>query len=415
MRIIPSFSALLFFIFQFLCLPLSGQTDYGKAPSFPKSKPAISPDFLSPFPVRLVKMYDTIRIVFIGDIMQHGSQIRSAFIQGKDPDDPDSYDFSLAFKYIEPILQNADIAAANMEFPTGGAPYKGYPIFSAPESIIWQAVKSGINLFLLANNHLLDRGKQGFERTLETYRQAGGKYTGAYLSQEEEERENPVITDIKGTKIAIINFTYGTNGYPVPAPYKMNLMDSIHVKKVIERAKKRGAEIIIAAPHWGEEYRLQPNETQRIWAGMLFREGVKIIMGSHPHVPQTAEIYYKESREHLCGNNRIPLKNKEIEKIIFYSLGNYISNQSIPDYSQLELLVKLTLVKDRFTNKIIILPPDYKFLWCFKKDEFERDYTAIPVKELEGKEELVKDKNQYRRMMNTYKYILDKQLIKHIY
>lgn len=414
---IQRFSAILFALFVLAAGErLNAQTGRQGAPAFPPNKPEINRDFLRPGPGGLIKMYDTLTLVFIGDVMQHGSQIRSALTAGADPADPASYDYSFAFKYIAPFLQEADIAVANMEFPMGGAPYKGYPVFSAPESILWQAQKSGINLFLLANNHLLDMGERGLANTLRVYKKSGEKYTGAYTSQAEEERENPVIFNLKDTKIAFLNFTYGTNGFPVPAPYKMNLMDSIHVKEVIKRAKERGAEFIIAAPHWGEEYQLYPSETQKRWAKMLFREGVKIIIGSHPHVPQTAEIYYKENQIPLTGkNDSRPISNKEVEKLIFYSLGNYISNQSIPDYSQLELLVQIKLVKDRFSNKIIILPPDPTFLWCFKKNEFEKDYTVIPVKELLDKEEQVRDKAQYRRMMKTYKYILDKKLIKHIY
>lgn len=396
--------------------PLAGQRIGNAVPAFPASQNKISSKLTQPFPTELVKMYDTIRLVFIGDVMQHGNQIRSALIKEQDPNLPTSYDHSYAFKYVEPFFRQADVAAANMEFPTGGPPYKGYPLFSAPESIVWQARKSGINLFLLANNHLLDMGKEGLEKTLRTYKQLGEKYIGAYASEEEEKQMNPVIFQLKETRIAILNFTYGTNGFPVPAPYQMNLMDSTHVKEVIQRAKARGAELIIAAPHWGEEYQLTPSPTQRKWAEMLFREGVKIIIGSHPHVPQTAEIYYKNnSLPPLKEGGTTLIGNKEVEKFIFYSLGNYISNQSIPDYSQLELLVNITLVKDRFSEKIIILAPEYKFLWCFKKNEFQDDYTVIPVEALLGKEELVRNPEQYRRMVRTYNYIKDKKLIKHIY
>lgn len=359
---------------------------------------------VNPFPKSLITLYDTIRITFIGDVMQHIPQINSALITGEDPRDPESYDFSYAFKYIEPILQKADIAAANIEFPTGGAPYKGYPTFSAPPSIIWQAKKSGINLFLLANNHLMDMGKEGFAKTLSVYKEMESRYTGAYLSAEDEKRDNPILIDIRGTKIAVFNFTYGTNGFPIPSPYVINIMDSTHVKEVIQRSRERGAELIIAAPHWGEEYQLNPSAKQKQWAQMMFRQGVKIILGSHPHVPQRAEIYYKKQS---------PVK--EVDRLVFYSLGNYITNQSIPDYTQLELIVTIPIVKNNLSGKISILPPDYQFMWCFKKNEFARDYTVVTIKELLNNGHLVKNKTQYKRMIDTYQSILKKNLIKDIY
>ncbi len=342
----------------------------------------------------IIKMYDTVRLSFIGDVMQHGNQLKGALIDGADPSKPESYDYSHAFKYTKKFFYNSHIAVANMEFPTAGPPFKGYPVFSTPESIITEAQECGLNLFLLANNHLLDMGGSGFEQTVSTYKRLGAKATGAYLSKEDEYKENPVIIEKNGIKVALINFSYGTNGFAIPEPYRMNLMDSSHVKEVISRAKKEGADFIFALPHWGAEYQLHPSETQKRWAKMLFREGVRGIIGSHPHVPQEAEIYK--------------------DKFIFYSLGNYITNQSIPDYTQLELLVEVSLIKDNLTNKVEIIKPTYHFLWCFKRWEFEKDYTVIPVEEIINQPERVPNKEQYYRMVKTYNYILEKNLIKEI-
>lgn len=343
-------------------------------------------------PKRVPKILDTISITFIGDVMQHGKQLRSALADTDAPNNPLSYNYSHVFKHIESTLTNADLAVANMEFPLGTPPYSGYPMFSAPESIAWKAKECGIDLFLLANNHMLDKGKKGLLNTLDTYDKMEGKYIGAYRNKEEEELLNPVFYNIKGIRIAFINFTYGTNGFAVPEPCRINLMDSTHVKECITRARNKGADIIICNPHWGEEYQLNPSATQRKWARMLQREGVRLIVGSHPHVPQAAEI---------SGRN-----------ILFYSLGNYISNQTTPDFTQLELMVTVKIVKNFLTGEILLPEPVHEFLWCFKKGEFENDYTVVPVKELLGKEGLVKDKVQYKRMVDTYNLFLGKGLIK---
>ena len=94
--------------------------------------------------------------------MQHGKQLNDALRPGADPLLAQSYQYEYMFKYIEHKLQSSDLAVANMEFPLGTPPYTGYPVFSAPESVLHQAQKSGIDLFLLANNHLFDKGKKGF-------------------------------------------------------------------------------------------------------------------------------------------------------------------------------------------------------------------------------------------------------------
>lgn len=343
-------------------------------------------------PERVIRLYDTISITFIGDVMQHGKQINDALIPGENPHDASSYQYEYAFKHIEERLQAADLAVANMEFPMGLVPYSGYPLFSAPESILYQAQKSGIDLFLLANNHLFDKGKRGFVKTLDIYEQANATYTGAYRSREQELKENPVFYNIKGIRVAFINFTYGTNGMHVPEPCTINLMDSTHVKASIAKAKNKGADIIICLPHWGEEYQLKPNAHQRRWARMLFREGADIIIGGHPHVPQSGE--YSSS------------------KAIFYSLGNYISNQTTPDYTQLELMVTIQIQKNSHTGETTLLPPLVEYLWCFKKDEFAPHYTVVPIDDIIGKKYEVKNESQRIRMEKTYRDFLQKGLIK---
>lgn len=344
------------------------------------------------YPQKAVKLYDTISITFIGDVMQHGKQLLSALEDNSNPDNPHSYNYTHVFKHIEKKLQSADLSVANMEFPLGTPPYKGYPAFSAPESIAWKANECGIDLFLLANNHILDKGKRGLLNTIGVYEAMGGRYIGAYKNSTDQNNLNPVFYNINGIRVAFLNFTYGTNGFAIPEPCKVNLMDSIHVKECINRAKDMGADIIICAPHWGEEYQLRPSVHQRRWAAMLQREGVKVIVGSHPHVPQSA---------YITGEN-----------ILFYSLGNYISNQTTPDYTQLELMVTIRIMKNFHTGKTSLLEPEIEFLWCFKKDEFGPDYTVVPVKDILGKPEKVKDKTQYRRMENTYNSFIKENLIR---
>lgn len=364
-------------------------------------KSTLPPPYLTPnteanhtplrWPDKLLQLYDTVSITFIGDVMQHGKQLQSALMDGMDKNSPHSYNYAQTFIHIEDKLKESDLAVANMEFPIATPPYSGYPLFSTPESLLWQAQESGIDLFLLANNHLLDRGKKGLERTLDEYDRAGAKYIGAYRDSLQEQNLSPAFYNIKGIRVAFINFTYGTNGFNIPHPFRMDLMDSTLVKRNISKAKEMGADIIVALPHWGNEYQLRASVHQRRWAEMLQREGVQIIIGSHPHVPQQADI--------------------TPHNIVFYSLGNYISNQSTPDYTQLELMVTVHIEKNSYNGEIRLLDTEYEFLWCFKKGEFSNDYTTIPVKEILGNPELVKDQYQYNRMVETYNKFVGQNLI----
>lgn len=364
---------------------------------------------LPQWPKQLVKLYDTTSVVFIGDLMQHGRQLASALKSGCNPNDAGSYDYDHAFKYIKKDLAGADLAVANMEFPTGIPPYSGYPVFSAPHSFIVEASQSGIDIFQLANNHIADKGKIGMQRTLAVYDSLGLNYVGAYKDIEDELANNPRIVQANGLKLAFINFTYGTNGMPVHKPFVVSMMDSTAVKQAIQRGRERGADLIIALPHWGNEYQLYPSGQQKEWAAMLFRNGVNVIIGSHPHVPQTAEIYMNDTPH--------PRKYGAVEKMVFYSLGNYISNQSDPDYTQLGMMVKIYIIKNNLSGEITLGMPEYEYLWCFKKDEFDPDYTVVPVSSLlrdSSMRKKIRSSVQRERMENAYNLIMNKKLVKEL-
>jgi len=326
---------------------------------------------------------DTINIIFIGDVMAHGLQLRTALKPGCDSLLSDSYDFSTYFKYIKPKFMNSNLVVANMEFPSGVTPYSGYPRFSAPNSLAKEAIKSGVDLFLTANNHICDKGKQGLDSTYSLYNRIGIPYTGFYASEKEEIENNPLIVNVSGINVAFINFTYAMNGYSVPEPYKVNFMDTIHVRKVIERAIERGADIIIATPHWGEEYNLDISENQSWWENFLYDCGVRVIIGTHPHVVQKVKYY---------GN-----------RVTAFSLGNYISNMSITN-GQIGMLFNLKLIKDK-NGSINILKPDFEYLWCARGGKFEKNYTVIPIKTALNRKKDFISKEEYQKMKKEWSAI----------
>ena len=329
---------------------------------------------------------DTIRIVFIGDVMSHSPQVTAALRPGCDRSDPASYDYSSYFRYVKDRFDAADFVVANMEFPCGVAPYTGYPQFSAPLSLAEEARRAGVDLFLTANNHICDKGRAGIDSTYVIYTRMGVPFTGIFRSEGEEYDRNPLIVPIKGIPVAFINFTYGTNGLPVPAPWRVNGMDSVQVKAAVRRAKERKAALVVALPHWGEEYHLDPSAQQKEWAEMLFRNGVDAIVGGHPHVVQPTRF--------------------EPPHAIAYSLGNYISNQSHP-YTQIGMLYELEVVCDDYGNaRITNAFPTY--LWCSRQGMYERNYTVFPIHEWIGTRESWIDKREYDKMVREWELIRKK-------
>ena len=326
---------------------------------------------------------DTVSLAFIGDVMQHQRQLRLALRNGKDTLKDSSYDYSSYFKYTKDILSGADFAVANMEFVCGLPPFTGYPSFSAPGTLAEATANAGIDLFLCANNHIFDKGQSGYEKTIGTYEKLGIPYTGVYKDRQEQERDYPYITEIKGIRCAFINFTYGTNTAATKAV--VSRMDSTSVTRAIGRARERGADFIIALPHWGTEYETSESPQQRKWEEMLYRHGVDIITGGHPHVVQPVNI--------IKGDNG------EIKHITAFSLGNFISNMSAKN-TQIGFIFVVKLIKEG--SKVRILSGEPVWLWCGRGGRFEPDYTTFPVRDFIGKPELFPNKHEYQKMVETY-------------
>lgn len=331
---------------------------------------------------------DTVTIAFIGDVMQHRRQLQHARIKNSDTLLSSSYDYSSYFKYTGDIIRQADYSVANMEFVCGLPPYTGYPSFSAPKSIAEEAAKSGIDLFLCANNHIFDKGQRGFEATIKTYSELDIAYTGVYRNRAEQDSLNPYITDIKGIKCAFINFTYGTNTAAREAV--VNRMDSVSVVKAIRKGEEKGADFIIALPHWGVEYSVLPSPQQKKWESFLYRNGVDVIIGSHPHVVQPM--------------NYITSPDGEIKHITAYSLGNYISNMSAKN-TQMGFIFLLKITKRE--NRCQIISGEPIWIWCARGERFESNYTVLPVEEFIDKKDRFPIGYEYQNMVDTYTHLRD--------
>ena len=310
---------------------------------------------------------DTVTISFIGDVMQHGAQIDAA--KQKDG----SYDYTNAFRFMEPYFRKADYMVANMEFTVGTKPYTGYPCFSAPPEIASAAKNAGIDLFLMANNHICDKGAGGLGKTLDAYEKLQMPKIGAYRNKADADTSSVILVELKGMKFALFNYTYDTNGNPIPEPYYVNLQDSVEIKKNIARAKRLGADIIIALPHWGIEYVLAPVAEQKAYAEMMFREGVNALIGGHPHVPEEGYLYVRKQQQ--------PFAKDSVERILFYSMGNYISNMTRSGWTSTGMMIDLFFTRDRISGKVKMLMPKWRYMWCFRKGQYTEDYSVVPIKE----------------------------------
>ncbi len=242
-------------------------------------------------------------LVFAGDAMQHQAQLDAARRDG-------GWDYSECFAGVAPWIETADLAVVNLETPIGDAPHSGYPCFNAPEAYLHALRDAGFDLFLTANNHTLDRRDRGARATIDALDRNALPHLGTYHDAAARDSLVPHVRTVAGFRIGFLNYTYGTNGIEPRDGVAVDYIDRARMAADIEATRAAGAEIICACVHWGDEYQLLPNASQRSLAQWLQEQGVQLIIGSHPHVVQPMEL-----RENPDGT----------KCLVVYSLGNFIS------------------------------------------------------------------------------------------
>ena len=249
-------------------------------------------------------------MLFAGDVMGHGPQVRAAFDSSSG-----TYNYEPCFRFVKSYVQQADVAIANLEVVLGGEPYTGYPVFSSPDELAAELKRTGFDILVQANNHCYDKGKYGFERSIKTLDSLSIPHFGTYLNSTERTIAHPYILEKNGLRIALLNYTYGTNGIVAEKPNVVNYINKDQILADIAKADSLHVDFIIAIMHWGLEYELAPNKEQKDLASFLARNGCDAVIGSHPHVVQTFETIYPNASD---SSKQVP---------VFYSMGNYVSNQ----------------------------------------------------------------------------------------
>lgn len=276
------------------------------------------------------------KLIAVGDIMMHSTQTRSGYDAKSQ-----TYNFDSFFAPVKNILSKGDWVIGNLETPLAGEDvggYTGYPLFNAPAQLADAAKKAGFNILTTANNHALDRGEKGVIRTIANLRDRQIAFTGTSASATQASK--PLISTKNNISLAILAYTYGTNGIPIPKgkDYLVSLIDEKKIVKDIAKARKQGADIIAISLHFGDEYQRQPNPQQKQLVENLLKAGADIILGSHPHVVQPYKIF------------KFPGKNGKTRKAVaIYSMGNFISGQ-MKDYTDLGVIFQVTIRK-KFPEK----------------------------------------------------------------
>ena len=250
----------------------------------------------------------SVSIIMVGDILLH-TPVAESGVQ-----EDGSYNFDALFSNVKDEIEAADLALVNEEVIIGGEELgvSGYPSFNAPYELGDALVTAGFDVVLHATNHALDQGKKGVKNCLSFWKNEYPETAVLGINESREAQENDIyIYEQDGIRIAILNYTYGTNGIALPSdmPYAVNLLEEEKVTVDIAKAKEQ-ADFVVVCPHWGTEYQLTPDREQERWMELFLENGVDLVIGTHPHVIEPIEWVTDES-----GN----------EMLVYYSLGNFVN------------------------------------------------------------------------------------------
>ncbi len=304
----------------------------------------------------------TLSLSFAGDLMCHSPQYLSAKA-GKD-----SFDFKPVYQFLKDNLSSADFTFGNLETALAGreAKFTGYPMFNSPDEYLEALKYSGFDFLFTSNNHSLDRGEKGILKTIDKIKALNLSYTGTFQNQ--QDRDSIRIINKNGFKIAILSYSYGTNGNPIPKgkSYLINLIKDELMRKDIDSAKSKNADLILCYFHFGDEYKRYPNQFQKDVVKKAVEYGADIIIASHPHVLQPIEFYKKTA-------------SKLDSVLVAYSLGNFFSNQK-ERYKDAGVILNLNLEKNFTQKKLSYKRINYIPTWVFKGNvERKNQYRILPV------------------------------------
>lgn len=313
-----------------------------------------------------------ITIAAIGDVMCHTDVRKAALVPGTD----EEYDFRPMFALVAPYLRAADYTVANLETRLAGdnLAFTGYPRFNSPGALADALAWSGVDLVGTANNHTLDKRWWGVVNTLNRLDEAGIAHVGTHRSPEEKEAGSPLLVDIKGIKVAFINYTDYLNEFTPPREHRDYCVNFLkrpeQVAEEAATAREKGADLVIALLHWGREYRTWPYKTEVECAegsddypGLL-AQGVDVILGCHPHVCQPIVRVARDAE--------VGVKNA----YVIYSLGNFLSGME-GRHTQGGVIVYLHIQKT--ASQVDVTGLEYMGVYVQNYGPYPRKMRILPV------------------------------------
>ena len=306
----------------------------------------------------------TIHIKAAGDLNVTNSVINAGVAVG-------GYNYTRAFMDVASTLSDADLTVLNLEGNICGEPY-GSDTTSAPRELLDGLRNAGVDLIQMANSCTINNGLIGLTSTLQSIRAAGLEPVGAFASESEfQQSKGYTITEAQGVKVAFVAFTKGLGGRGLPAGNDnlVNILyedyastydkiDRNRITSVLKAVEAEKPDITIALLHWGSEYNDDISDTQKSIVNLMKKQGVDVIIGTHPHTVQAIEY------DELAGT------------LVAYSLGDFFGDASRggTNYS---IILDLEITKDSSTGTTKATNYSYTPIYTVSEAESADGYRRV--------------------------------------
>lgn len=306
----------------------------------------------------------TIHIKAAGDLNVTNTVINAGVAVG-------GYNYTRAFMDVASTLSDADLTVLNLEGNICGEPY-GSDTTSAPRELLDGLRNAGVDLIQMANSCTINNGLIGLTSTLQTIRASGLEPVGAFASESEfQQSKGYTITEAQGVKVAFVAFTKGLGGRGLPAGNDnlVNILyedyastydkiDRTRITSVLKAVEAEKPDITIALLHWGSEYNDDISDTQKSIVNLMKKQGVDVIIGTHPHTVQAIEY------DELAGT------------LVAYSLGDFFGDASRggTNYS---IILDLEITKDSSTGTTKVTNYSYTPIYTVSEAESADGYRRV--------------------------------------
>lgn len=334
-------------------------------------------------------------LVMVGDMLFH----KAVSDSGLQSDG--TYNYDAIFANVKDDIKAADVAIVNQEVILGGKELglTGYPTFNAAYEVGDAIANAGFDVVLHATNHTLDKGKTGMDNCMNYWKTNHPDMVVAGLHDSEEDQKKIRVCEANGIKIAILNYTYGTNGIPLPSdrPYAVDLLDEAKIREDVKNAKEV-ADFVVVCPHWGTEYVLEESSEQKKWADLFLELGVDLVIGTHPHVIEPVKMLESDNGHKM---------------LVYYSLGNFINSTASTEKNvgrrYVGGMAKVTLAKK--DGKVII--EDYGIEPLVTQNE--SGTNGITTYKLSDYTEEMAKKNKAKQRDSAFSLEYCKELVRQVF